>query len=230
MDGLQSQLGEVAPEGAPRAHRELNGLADGERIDCHYVVRDRSRRPTKKGGEWLALKLSDRSGNLSAKCWDEIEARFAAAEPGTIVRVVGRYECSAQWGDSLIIDTITTAREGDYDPADLLETSPVPLERMESDLAPCSRRFRTPTCARFSTASSRRRARSGRGSATPRQPSITTRPIATGCSSTRSPSPRASAQPRHSSRESTGTSRSPVRSCTTSASSRPTTTTRLRST
>ena len=134
MDGLQPQLGEVAPEGALGTHRELNGLADGERIDCHYVVRDRSRRPTKKGGEWLALKLSDRTGNINAKCWDEIEARFAAAEPGTIVRVVGRYECSSQWGNSLIIDTITTAREGDYDPGDLLETSPVPLERMESDL------------------------------------------------------------------------------------------------
>ena len=32
-------------------------------------VRDRSRRPTKKGGEWLALKLSDRSGSVSAKSW-----------------------------------------------------------------------------------------------------------------------------------------------------------------
>ena len=66
MDGLQPQLGEVAPEGALRTHRELSGLADGERIDCCYVVRDRSRRPTKKGGEWLALKLSDRSGSISA--------------------------------------------------------------------------------------------------------------------------------------------------------------------
>ena len=151
MDGLQPQLGEVAPEGALRTHRELNGLADGERIDCYYVVRDRSRRPTKKGGEWLALKLSDRSGNISAKCWDEIEARFAAAQPGTIVRVVGRYECSSQWGNSLIIDTITAAREGDYDPADLLETSPVPLSGWSPTSAHCSKRSRAPTCARSST-------------------------------------------------------------------------------
>ena len=135
MDGLQPQLGEVAPEGVKRTHRELVGLADGERIDCCYVVRDRSRRPTKRGGEWLALKLSDRTGSVSAKCWDEIEARFAAAVPGTIVRIVGRYERSAQWGDSLIVEQIVTAGDGDYDPADLLESSPVPLERMESDLA-----------------------------------------------------------------------------------------------
>ncbi len=135
MDGLQPQLGEVAPEGVTRTHRELVGLADGERIDCCYVVRDRSRRPTKRGGEWLALKLSDRTGSVSAKCWDEIEARFAAAVPGTIVRIVGRYERSAQWGDSLIVEQIVTAGDGDYDPADLVESSPVPLERMESDLA-----------------------------------------------------------------------------------------------
>ena len=117
-----------------RVHRELSGLGDGERIDCCYVVRDRSRRPTKRGGEWLALKLSDRTGTISAKCWDDVETHFAAAAPGAIVRIAGRYESSPQWGDALIVERISPAGEGDYDPADLLECSPVPLERMESDL------------------------------------------------------------------------------------------------
>lgn len=134
MEGQQPQLGEVAAEGAIRGHRELTGLADGERIDGCYVVRDRSRRPTKRGGEWLAVKLSDRSGSINAKSWDEIDRRFAAAEPGTIVRIVGRFECSSQWGNALIIEEISPAREADYDPADLLESSPLPLERMQSDL------------------------------------------------------------------------------------------------
>ena len=122
----------VAPD-AP-AHARLSGLADGERVDCCYVVRDRSRRPTKRGGEWLSLKLSDRSGSVSAKSWDEIEERFAVAAPGTIVRIRGRFERSAQWGDSLIVEGISLAADGDYDPAELLETSPVPIERMEADL------------------------------------------------------------------------------------------------
>jgi len=138
MEAQQAQLGEATMEAAeslPRiAHRRLSGLVDGERVDGCYVVRDRSRRPTKRGGEWLALKLSDRSGSVSAKSWDEIEQRFEVAAPGTIVKVVGRFECSPQWGNALIIEAISAAGADDYDPAELLESSPVPVERMEADL------------------------------------------------------------------------------------------------
>jgi 3'-5' exoribonuclease len=149
MEGQQPQLGEVAADAVIRGHRELTGLTDGERIDCCYVVRDRSRRPTKRGGEWLALKLSDRSGSISAKSWDEIEKRFAAAEPGTIVRITGRFECSAQWGNALIIEEISPAMESDYDPADLLEASPVPIERMQSDLASLLETIQSPDLRRL---------------------------------------------------------------------------------
>ncbi|MCB0875266.1 MAG: HD domain-containing protein [Solirubrobacterales bacterium] len=135
MDQLQSQLGDLAGEApAPPAHQHLNGLADGDRVESCYAVRDRSRRPTKRGGEWLALKLADRSATVDGKSWDDIDARFAAAEPGTVVRIVGRFERSAQWGDALIVESIEPAAEGDYDPAHLLESSPIPLARMEEDL------------------------------------------------------------------------------------------------
>ena len=130
----QAQLDETQMQGAARRHRALSDLADGERIDCCYVVRDRSRRPTKRGGEWLSLKLSDRSGSVSAKCWDDVDVHFAAAVPGTIARIVGRYECSPQWGDALIVERVAPPRDGDYDTADLLESSPIPIERMEADL------------------------------------------------------------------------------------------------
>ncbi len=138
MEAQQAQLGEATIEAAedlPRvAHRRLSALVDGERVDGCYVVRDRSRRPTKRGGEWLALKLSDRSGSVSAKSWDEIEQRFEVAAPGTIVRIAGRFECSPQWGNALIIEAISVAEDADYDPAELLESSPVPVDRMEADL------------------------------------------------------------------------------------------------
>jgi len=136
MEPLQAELGETAPEAVPApAHQALAALADGDRVECCYAVRDRSRRPTKRGGEWLSLKIADRTATIQAKSWDEIEARFAAAEPGTVVHLVGRYECSRQWGDALIVEAIAPAGEGDYDPANLLEVSPEPVERMEADLA-----------------------------------------------------------------------------------------------
>jgi 3'-5' exoribonuclease len=50
------------------------------------------------------------------------------------VRIAGRFEVSPQWGNALIIESIAAAADGDYDPAELLESSPVPVERMEADL------------------------------------------------------------------------------------------------
>jgi len=136
MDPLQSELGEVAPDAfAAPAHQDLASLGDGDRVDGHYAVRDRSRRPTKRGGEWLALKLADRTATVQAKSWDDVEARYAIAEVGTVVHVEGRFESSPKWGDALIVESVAPAVAGTYDPSALLESSPVPLERMESDLA-----------------------------------------------------------------------------------------------
>jgi 3'-5' exoribonuclease len=135
MEPRQSQLADLAGNGCdPPAHQELAGLADGDRVECFYAVRERSRRPTKRGGEWLSLRVADRTATVHAKSWDEVDARFAIAEPGTVVHIVGRFERSPQWGDALIVEAIAPAVEGDYDPARLLESSPIPVERMEADL------------------------------------------------------------------------------------------------
>ena len=145
---LQPTLGDELtpdpPREVPPAHRELSGLTDGEGLDGCYVVRDRSRRPTKKGGEWLALKLSDCSATLSAKAFDNVPALFDAAVPGTIVRVRARFEASLQWGDALIVEAIRAAAEGEYDAGRLLEVSPIPLERLEGDLRQLLETIRTP--------------------------------------------------------------------------------------
>jgi len=133
----QPQLDEVPakrPHSGSGAHQPLQGLSDGERVDSRYVIRDRSRRSRKNGGEWLSLKLSDRSATIDAKSWDDVEDRFVVAEPGSVVRVIGRFESSARFGDSVIVEALVPAAESDYDPADLLDTSPMPFDRLEADL------------------------------------------------------------------------------------------------
>ncbi|GIK76413.1 MAG: HD domain-containing protein [Acidobacteria bacterium] len=135
MEPRQPQLEDLPDAGSDRAaHQELATLGDGDRVESSYAVRERSRRPTKRGGEWLSLRIADRTATVQAKSWDEVDARFAIAEPGTVVHVSGRFERSPKWGDALIVEAMARAAEGDYDPAWLLESSPVPVERMESDL------------------------------------------------------------------------------------------------
>lgn len=127
-----------------QGHLDLGTLNDGDRVESFYVVRDRNRRPTKRGGEWLALKLSDCSGSQSAKCWDEVATCFEAAEPGSVVKILGRFESSAQWGDAIIVERIRPAVDSEYDESDLLETSPIPLERMVADLRALLATIQTP--------------------------------------------------------------------------------------
>src|SRR4029078_7212298 len=113
-----------ADAGRAPPHQALAALADGDRVECCYAVRDRSRRPTKRGGEWLSLKIGDRTAPIQPRPGDEIEARFAAAEPGTVVHLVGRYECSRQWGDALIVEAIAPAGAGGHDPPHPPEVCP----------------------------------------------------------------------------------------------------------
>ena len=109
--------------------------------------------------------------------------------------------------------------------------SEVSLEQLESDLRELLATVQDPQLRDAARPLLRRGlARPGRASATRRRRRSTTRPTATGCSSTRSRSPRRSAPPPTSSPASTATSPSPARCCTTSARPRPTTTTRWRST
>jgi 3'-5' exoribonuclease len=148
----QQMLGDSTPvsprrergAGAAVEHRDLASLEDGERIDGYYVVRDRSRRPTKKGGEWLALKLGDCSATISAKAFDNVGPLFDAAAPGTVARVRGRFESSAQWGNSIIVEALRSAEDGEYDASALLESSPIPIERLEQDLRALLETIRTP--------------------------------------------------------------------------------------
>ncbi len=136
-----------AAEGTPAPHRDLASLADGDRIEGCYVVRERSRRPTKRGGEWLSLKLSDRSKTVGAKAFDDVPALFDVCAPGTIVRVRARFESSQQWGDALIVEAARTAGEHEYDAGALLESSPIPLARLEEDLRALLETVRTPDLA-----------------------------------------------------------------------------------
>ncbi len=126
------------------AHRELGSLVDGEPVEGAYAIRDRSRRPTKRGGEWLKLVLSDSSGSTDAKVWDRVEERHEICRPGAVVWVSGRYEVSAQWGSAIVIDRVRAALAEEYDPADLIGGGPIPIERLERKLRELLETIQTP--------------------------------------------------------------------------------------
>jgi 3'-5' exoribonuclease len=124
---------EIAAAPAP-ARVSVRDLEDGQRVDGVYAVRERELRRKRNGEPWLRLSLGDATGSVEAVSWEDAEARYAAAAPGTAVLVAGVFEVSERWGAKVKLSELREAAAGEYDPADLAAESEVSLEVLEGKL------------------------------------------------------------------------------------------------
>jgi len=112
----------------------LGELEDGQRVRGVYAVRERELRRKRNGEPWLRLTLGDASGSREAVSWEDAEALYALAAPGTAVHVDGHFEVSERWGLKIKLSALRAASDGEYERADLAVESEVPFDRLESDL------------------------------------------------------------------------------------------------
>ena len=109
-------------------------LADGQEIDQVLLVRGREVRSGRDGGEHLRLTLADRTGSVTALAWEDVAARTACCEPGSRVRVAGRYEDHPRHGAQLTVRALRRAEPHEYELDDLLDGPSHRLGVMEADL------------------------------------------------------------------------------------------------
>jgi 3'-5' exoribonuclease len=124
---------EIAAAPAP-ARASVRDFEDGQRVAGVYAVRERELRRKRNGEPWLRLSLGDATGSVEAVSWEDAEARYAAAAPGTAVLVAGVFEVSERWGAKVKLSELREAAAGEYDPADLAAESEVSLEVLEGKL------------------------------------------------------------------------------------------------
>jgi 3'-5' exoribonuclease len=130
--GLNGASGD-APQ--PQSARvPLRRLADGGRVAGVYAVRERELRRKRNGEPWLRLGLGDASGSVEAVSWEDAEARYALAAPGTAVFVGGVFETSERWGSKIKVAELREAAPDEYSADDLAAGPRVPFERLDSDL------------------------------------------------------------------------------------------------
>jgi len=96
-------------------------LVDGQVVDCAFEVRQVSRREKRNGEAFLKLSLGDVSGCVEAVAWDGVEEIAAAARPGSVVWVTGRYAADPRYGPSITLRACRAAAPEEYDPSELLE-------------------------------------------------------------------------------------------------------------
>jgi len=118
----------------PVARVPLRELEDGQRLQGVYAVRERELRRKRNGEPWLRLALGDATGSVEAVSWEDAEARYALAAPGSAVHVAGVFEVSERWGAKIKLSELREAAPGEYEAADLAAQSEASLESLEAKL------------------------------------------------------------------------------------------------
>ncbi|MCH8121066.1 MAG: HD domain-containing protein [Planctomycetes bacterium] len=74
------------------AHKFINQIEPGETIDNVYIVRDPILRSTARGDLYIAMFLSDNSGQLNGRMWQATETIYKALPKPGFVHIQGRSE------------------------------------------------------------------------------------------------------------------------------------------
>ncbi len=101
----------------------LRELEDGAPLAGVFAVRERELRRKRNGEAWLRLVLGDASGAVEAVSWEDAEARYALAGPGSAVFVTGTFEVSDRWGSKIKVAELREAELQEYRAADLAPAS-----------------------------------------------------------------------------------------------------------
>lgn len=91
-------------------------LAEDRLVEGVYAVARKQRLRTRSGAPYLALELTDASGRIEARVWQDVDLLDARFGEGDAVRVLGRVE---RFRDRLQLELRAVEPAGDADPATL---------------------------------------------------------------------------------------------------------------
>ncbi|HEX8646543.1 MAG TPA: HD domain-containing protein [Thermoleophilaceae bacterium] len=144
LDGSPAFLEEAPePSGPPPAQMSpppapvkvfVRDLADGQRVESPFIVRDVNRRQKRNGDAFLKLQLGDVTGSVEGVVWDGVDSACEVAVLGAVVIADGVYGVDAKYGACITIRSLRPARDGEYEPADLHDGPTVSYDQMVADL------------------------------------------------------------------------------------------------
>ena len=70
----------------------VTDLKDKQTLQTTFLAKNKTLLTDKKGNQYISLDLSDRSGSVDAKIWDNIERMNNSFESGDIVLVKGQVQ------------------------------------------------------------------------------------------------------------------------------------------
>ena len=112
----------------------VRDLREAQDVDTVLLVKERVLARKRDGKDYLRLKVCDCTGALDAVAWDGARDMHELAEPGSAIRVRGRFEVSERYGAQLVLHSAAPTQEGEYRLADLMDAPTASAEQMEADL------------------------------------------------------------------------------------------------
>ena len=126
----------IVPSAAPSTVKDmlLNELTDGMEIDQVLLVREAERRQRREGGDYLRLRVGDRTGAVACMVWDASSELEQLVRAGSAVHVRGRYVVHPRFGPQINLRDLEEAPPGSYDPAELRDGPSRDVEQMEGEI------------------------------------------------------------------------------------------------
>jgi 3'-5' exoribonuclease len=106
---------------------------EDQSVTAFFAASLKSLRDKKDGGKYLALVLTDRTGSMEARMWDDAAEASPDFEQGDIVKVKAQV-CRYQERLQMKVERIRAAIDGEYDPADYLPATSKNIDALWAEL------------------------------------------------------------------------------------------------
>ena len=112
----------------------VSSLQDGQAVTSLFLVREKEIRTSPRtGSSWLQLELSDRTGTISAKMWENFTAIVSTFDRDDVVQVRGRVKLY-NGQKELALEALIPSAERDYELADFRPHTKYDVEELYAKL------------------------------------------------------------------------------------------------
>ena len=125
------------------SRRYITELSAGESVDEVFLAGEKQLRTNRNGNLYVQLRLSDRSGSITAMLWNASERQFNAFDNGDFVRIVGATQVY-NGGLQIIANRIERMVSEKVDESDFITLTRGALDELSQRLAEMLRAVRNP--------------------------------------------------------------------------------------
>lgn len=124
-------------------HKFINQIEPGQKIDDIYIVKDPILRSTTRGDLYIAMFLTDRTGQLNGRMWQATEATYKSLPKPGFVHIKGRSELY-QNNLQIVINNVALIDSDNVDIDDFLPRTKKDTKQMFEEVKQAMGRLKNP--------------------------------------------------------------------------------------